>query len=250
VSSPQLENGYTRIANELLEALAKVKLLQHESRVLFLILRQTYGREGKKFDRIALSQIAEATGLDRGNAGRALRSLKKKNMIIERSGLIGLQKDYEQWEGWPGVSAETPVSAETLCLLRPQNGVCTDLKMVSAETPQKKERKKKDSAKGKPSRSNGSDPRVKEFFDWWHVEYQKRFNEPYVFAGGKEGTQIKRVLGSFDLPRVKLLAASFITSNDPWIRQYGGYTIGVFVGQINKLVSTAKAMPLRPELPL
>ena len=124
MASPQIENGFTRIANELAEALSRINLSAYESRVIWFLVRNTYGRGGKKNDQIALSQIAEATSLDRGNAGRAVRSLKGRGIVVMEAERIGIQKDYEQWRA---VSIKTPpVSVETLCLLRPQNGVCRD----------------------------------------------------------------------------------------------------------------------------
>lgn len=239
MSSPQLENGYLRIANELAEALYHTNLSPYEWRVLWFIFRKTYGHQ-KKTDRISLSQIEKATGINRGCAGRALRSLRARNMVVFESGECGIQKDYEQWKERSRVSPETPpVSGETLCLQRPQNGVSADLKMVSPETPQKKERKKKDSGRPKSSHPNGSNPRVKEFFSSWDGEYRKRFSEPYHFNGGKEGSLIKSALRSYGLDKLKELALRFLDSDDPWVKKTGGYTIGVFIGQINKLISTA-----------
>jgi phage replication O-like protein O len=100
MASPQVENGHIDIANELAEALARVNLTGHESRLLWCILRKTYGWH-KKTDRISYSQFAEATGIDHRHVGRALASLKARNLIIcQGNGYsleYGLQKDYDQW---------------------------------------------------------------------------------------------------------------------------------------------------------
>ena len=96
--------------------------------------------------------------------------------------------------------------------------------------------RERETVRGKPSLSNGSG--VKEFFDSWGKEYQERFSAPYVFTGGKEGAIIKRLLRSYDLPTLNSLALRFLDSKDPWVQQNGGFTIGVFYSQINKLVST------------
>ena len=50
MANPQLENGYTRIANEILEAMAKVKLSPTQYRVLFVVWRYTYGFSRKSAD--------------------------------------------------------------------------------------------------------------------------------------------------------------------------------------------------------
>ena len=43
MASPQIEDGYTKIANELLEAISKVNLSSYEFRVIMAIIRKTYG---------------------------------------------------------------------------------------------------------------------------------------------------------------------------------------------------------------
>ena len=108
-------------------------------------------------------------------------------------------------------------------------------------------KKKPKRVKRESSPSSGSDPRVTQFLDRWHKEYLLRFNEPYVFQGGKEGRLLKTLLRNYHLPRLEQLALHFFESADPWVRQYGGFTIGVFASQINKLVSTAKASPTQPQ---
>jgi phage replication O-like protein O len=43
-----LDNGYTRIANEILEAMAKIKLSPTQYRILFVVWRYTYGFQRKE----------------------------------------------------------------------------------------------------------------------------------------------------------------------------------------------------------
>ena len=101
--SPQIENGYTRIANELLEALCKINLSAYESRILWTLIRKTYGFQ-KKTDRISLSQFSKETGLDRRHAHRALRNLEMRKVIVtyrgdKRRPTYCFQKDYVKWKG-------------------------------------------------------------------------------------------------------------------------------------------------------
>ena len=85
-----------------------------------------------------------------------------------------------------------------------------------------------------------SDPRIKEFFTWWAGEYEPRFGSGYSFSGSKEGALVKRALRTHDLSLLKDLALRFFNSKERWITEIGGYTIGVFVSQLNKLVSTGR----------
>jgi phage replication O-like protein O len=97
MASPQTENGCTWIANELMEALAKMNLRPYETRVLFFVLRKTYGFH-KKMDRISVSQIAQGTGLHKQHASRARRTLLEKRLLIDRGGQIGPNKNYDEWQ--------------------------------------------------------------------------------------------------------------------------------------------------------
>jgi len=97
MARPKIENGYARIANELLMALSRPNLSAYETRALFFVLRKTYGW-GKKNDRISISQIADGTGLLKPHACRAKRALIKKNILTEIDGKLGLNKDYEAWK--------------------------------------------------------------------------------------------------------------------------------------------------------
>ena len=101
MASPQIENGHTRIANELLDAIVRVGLAGEESKVFWFIVRKTYGYQ-KTWDEISLSQFCLASGLNKQNTCRALSNLIKKNMIIKSDkGKITkyrIQKDYTIWK--------------------------------------------------------------------------------------------------------------------------------------------------------
>lgn len=95
-----VEDRYTAIHNDVLEALMRVDLSPTETRVLFAIWRKTYGfvdrRTGKpkKYDWISLSQFEAMTDLPRRSVTRALSGLIKKN-IVERNGrATGFSKNF------------------------------------------------------------------------------------------------------------------------------------------------------------
>ena len=102
-ASPQVENGFTRIANELLEAMLRANFNGREWKLIMTIIRKTYGF-GKKSDRISYSQIKKLTGIRKQHINFVFKSLIKKN-IIKRKKLnrgrgyeIRIQKDYSKWE--------------------------------------------------------------------------------------------------------------------------------------------------------
>ena len=99
--SVQKENGYTSIANELMDALSKYRVPGEQRQCLDFVLRKTYGWN-KKWDKISLSQFTKGTGLKRPNVVRALKSLVLKKIVLKNDTTYTtsyqFNKKYEQWE--------------------------------------------------------------------------------------------------------------------------------------------------------
>lgn len=101
MANPQIENGYTKIANEILERLVNTPLLGAEFQVLLFIIRKTYGYN-KKQDRISFTQFEKATGISRQTINKTIKNLITKGMIVKiylPQGNIGYTfiKDHEKW---------------------------------------------------------------------------------------------------------------------------------------------------------
>ncbi|MFT9495850.1 replication protein [Anaerosolibacter sp.] len=78
-----LENGYTRIANEILDHMARIKFSPMQYRILFVVWRYTYGFQ-RKSHKISLTFLSEATGCDSRQIQRELKKLIKMNVLIEK----------------------------------------------------------------------------------------------------------------------------------------------------------------------
>ena len=96
MANPQLEDGHTRIANELLDQLACLHLSPNQWQVVLFIIRKTYGYR-KKMDHITNSQIVKGTGIYKTHVSRTIRELVNRRIFTRVGKLIGLQKDYELW---------------------------------------------------------------------------------------------------------------------------------------------------------
>lgn len=100
MANPQKENGYTAIANEILEKLCSYRISGEEHLILFSVFRKTYGFN-KREDRISLSQFTEMTGLKKPTAQRAINKLVSKKIIIIKKDNDGniyrFNKDFDQW---------------------------------------------------------------------------------------------------------------------------------------------------------
>ena len=102
--APQLEDGYTRISNELLEAIIRHPFSRREFAIILAVIRKTYGFR-KKFDDMTLTQLADATGIDLAHIHRTVRDLEAQNVLLKQQGkygyLIGLSKNYRKWKRLP-----------------------------------------------------------------------------------------------------------------------------------------------------
>lgn len=98
--SPQLEDGFTRIANELFEAVLRFGFTQRQLLVLLTVLRKTYGY-GKKEDDMSASQIAEMCNMQRPHVTTVLGELARMNVIAKSAGrfglMLGINKKYGDW---------------------------------------------------------------------------------------------------------------------------------------------------------
>ncbi|NLJ38092.1 MAG: replication protein [Candidatus Atribacteria bacterium] len=116
MANPERTDGCIDIANEIVDQFLQINLSSYEWRVLWAILRKTYGycelKNGKpykdkngfwvkkKMDPISYSQFEKLTGLKRWHIARAIKKLLQKNIIKKEEGSIikyGLQKDYILW---------------------------------------------------------------------------------------------------------------------------------------------------------
>lgn len=143
MANPQLENGYTRVANELLDALARTSIPGNIMQVVIVVIRKTYGYNKKK-DQISISQFCEATGIqDRSNIRRALKLARRIGVVTadprgvtddpRTPATYSIAKDYNKWHH--GVKHD----------LGSKNhlpGVKDDLKQGSRTTPTKDNNKR------------------------------------------------------------------------------------------------------------
>ena len=96
MANPQKENGYTAIANELVEHLAMPGLNGSELRVIMVVLRKTYGFQ-RKSDKIPLSQFRKATRMNQAQVVRTIKSLVSKRILVHDENGYKLNKNWEQW---------------------------------------------------------------------------------------------------------------------------------------------------------
>jgi len=115
MSNPQIENGYTKIANELMDALGGTRVPGEARQVLDVIIRKTYGFN-KKSDDIALSQFVNTTGLKKPAVVRAIKKLLDMNMIrvIKKDNKTTTNYSFNKhYKAWKPLSKKITLSKKT-----------------------------------------------------------------------------------------------------------------------------------------
>lgn len=223
MANPQTSDGFTSIANEIMEALAKVRIPGEARQVLDFILRKTYGWQ-KKIDEIALSKFVEGTGLSRPHICNSIQKLLKMKLIITEKGnentSYGIQKDFEKWIPLPKkVTIITEKGNESL--------------LKKGHTKESIEEKK-----DKPLRENKisrpTNPHVREFLDFYFQEFERKFKIKPIIRKGQDPSLVKNLLDQIEINELRNILISFFESEDSWI-QKSGYTIGAFQTQVQKL---------------
>ena len=99
----QLEDGYTRIANEILDQLMKTRLNGTQNSIIQCVIRNTYGFQRKSHE-MALSFISNATGIHKDLIKRELDKLIEfkailvfKEATFRSSREIGMNKNVSDW---------------------------------------------------------------------------------------------------------------------------------------------------------
>jgi phage replication O-like protein O len=121
MDGPQKENGYTAIANEILEAVARTPINATQLKIVLIIWRYTYGFNRKEH-RLSETFISKATNIHKKQIQREINDLiKKKIIIIEKEAsftttrLLSFNKYYDSWEvanKLPGSGLDTHTGSE------------------------------------------------------------------------------------------------------------------------------------------
>lgn len=103
MAHPQKENGYTAIANEIMDALISVDLSGQDFKIALLIIRKTYGFN-KCEDAVSLSQMMNATGMSKVRCSQVVNRLQLMKILTVTENINGIgkkykfNKDFDIWE--------------------------------------------------------------------------------------------------------------------------------------------------------
>lgn len=104
MASPQKENGYTGIANEILEKVIATPFIATHLKIILVCWRYSYGFN-KKSTKLSESFIANATGISKRYISKELKTLfdcKVLKVVKEASytspRVIAFNKNYDEWK--------------------------------------------------------------------------------------------------------------------------------------------------------
>ncbi len=109
MKSVQLENGYTRLANELLEAITISRFNATQLKIILCVIRRTYGFQ-KKESELSITFISRATGISKRYVAQEINHLISSKILIvskeytmKSSRRLKLNKNYIEWETYRGI---------------------------------------------------------------------------------------------------------------------------------------------------
>lgn len=93
----QTENGYTRIADSLLDAMLRAELSKRELVILLAVIRRTYGFQ-KKEALITGPFLEQATGIRRQHVSTTVKNMVRRNILTckttSKGNLLGVNKAF------------------------------------------------------------------------------------------------------------------------------------------------------------
>ncbi|HEJ7888702.1 TPA: replication protein [Serratia liquefaciens] len=93
----QLEDGYTRLANELLDAVMAAGLSETEMCVVLAVWRKTYGYS-KKMDWISNEQLEQMIGKHLTHCSTAKNVLINKKVLAQEGRKVGMNTNVSEWK--------------------------------------------------------------------------------------------------------------------------------------------------------
>ena len=170
-----LDDGYTRIANELLEAVMLAGLSQHQLLVFMAVMRKTYGFN-KKSDWVSNDQLSALTGILPHKCSAAKSSLVKRGVFTQIGRTVGINKAVSEWVKLPKSGNENkvylkevnlPVSGKK-CL--PESGNDTYPNQVNTKDKHTKDNKDNINNPPKSPRAVSFDALAVQLPDWLSAE--------------------------------------------------------------------------------
>lgn len=170
MASPQKENGFTPIANEILEHLMAVRLSGSQFRIVLAVLRYTFGFNRMQHE-LSDTYLAKAIGVSRHNLNRDIQPLFKMNILtaIKRGqadgsrSILAFNKDYETWHVSKlitGIEVDTRTSIEIDTTPSIESDTKSSIKIDTQEKKERKKELKKDKRERTPDKTDRANKNI------------------------------------------------------------------------------------------
>lgn len=228
--------GYVKIWVEIMHDSWFLGLNNSQRAVWFqlIVLAKSRGDVGGFFHR-TLTGLADNMGIDRKSLGNTLRKFHtdgKIKLTMKRGKPIAIEilnYNHYQRDKKPGRSDTLnnvgAITGEKPAEVDPHNR--TEENQTEQNLPAVSGSSNKEVVTG------GSDHR--QAVDYFCQRYQSHYQQTYLFSGGKDGANVKRLLAHFGLERLLRLIDELFDSTDKFYEEQGGRSIGVLSACANKL---------------
>lgn len=227
MAKPQLENGYFKLANELRQAFAQVRIPGEAMQVLWVIFGKTYGFN-KKSDHVSLSQFVDETKLSKTHVCIAIRKLVTMNIIVTEKGnnitKYAINKDFDEWKPLP----KKVTLPKKVIIVTEKGNQGVPIKVHTKDTSTKDKRQLRESAKT-------PHPAMIFLTDFGRL-FKTRFGTTYVANFKKDVQLVKGMLSAIEYDDLLNRAGQFLRDEDDFIKK-AGYTVGTFRSKVNKYVT-------------
>jgi len=257
---PQKENGYTPIANEIMEQLYKLPFNGTQFRIILAVFRYTYGFSRKEHE-LSETFISSCVSASRRNVQREIKALIAMDILkvtkqasFNATRELAFNKHYEVWRishlaanSSPGDKPVTTGGGELVITpssdklkeknLQPSgdnvfDGVVANPSSGGEQTAQDKQyiKTKYKTKEQKPKKQNPNTILINFFCD----EYKIKFGNPYMPNWKRDGAIIKDFLDNeYTADYMKTYITWFLNSNDEYLNKVG-YSIPLLKTRLEK----------------
>lgn len=261
MASPQLENGFLRIANEVWDRLMAANLNGTQLALVMAVIRKTWGYVGKhEGAAVSIAQFAAMTGYTERGIRAGIRSLTSQGVLIQVSAPTFSQpsvwrfnKDWEQWgEGKNTTTPENTTGEEEYCIQEGKNTTRGEGKNTTTLTTRKaaadagfseRKDKSKDKSKNNPpiSPHAGTD-RFDEFWTAYPVKVAKLKCRDWWKSHKPDDTLVDRMLTAISRQKItRQWMEGYIPHPSTWLNQ------GRWEDEVSPVPTNGKRSPPRPQ---
>ena len=213
------KENYTKVPNEIFEALAKTKLSNYELRYIWVLLRKTYGWN-KISEYISNSQFVKETGIKKYHIWRTEKRLLWRKIVTKRGNKLSFNTNYGEWKELPIVATVTKLGIKVT-----NRGKKVTNRGGHKEhlTKKKKQRKENSLSSNFSSLKETEDGNSTQLHNDIIGFFKKKTEEEWEFTPEirkKDLKVVKEVLGKYEIEQIKEIIEWYL-GNSKKVEEFG-----------------------------